>query len=149
MIAARGAINMQHRNITAATSAERPVRPPASTPEADSTKVVTVEVPVTDPATVPIASERSASFIFGMLPFSSSIFARDAVPTRVPIVSNISIRQKVIIRVMIVNHPISINPLKSRRKSVVSAISLNGGTNDAVFNDSKGLVSKKIASPAQ
>ena len=39
-----------------------PVRPPASTPEADSTKVVTVEVPVQAPATVPLASDSRASF---------------------------------------------------------------------------------------
>ena len=45
-----------------------PVRPPASTPEADSMNVVTVEVPVQAPATVPMASDSRASFIWGMLP---------------------------------------------------------------------------------
>ena len=46
MTAAMGARNMQARNRMPAVSAVRPVRPPASTPEADSMNVVTVEVPV-------------------------------------------------------------------------------------------------------
>ena len=40
-----GAKNMEIRKRIAVTSAVRPVLPPAATPEADSTKVVVVEVP--------------------------------------------------------------------------------------------------------
>ena len=47
MIAASGAIKMHARNRIPVVKAVRPVRPPASTPDADSTKVVTVDVPVT------------------------------------------------------------------------------------------------------
>ena len=68
MTAAMGARNMQARNRMPAVSAVRPVRPPASTPEADSMNVVTVEVPVQAPATVLMASDSRASFIWGMLP---------------------------------------------------------------------------------
>ena len=68
MMAAMGAMNMQARNMKAAVRAVRPVRPPASTPEADSTKVVTVEVPQQAPAMVPTASAVRASFILGILP---------------------------------------------------------------------------------
>ena len=49
MIAASGAIKMHARNRIPVVKAVRPVRPPASTPDADSTKVVTVDVPVTAP----------------------------------------------------------------------------------------------------
>ena len=77
-------------NSTAATREVRPVRPPSATPEALSTKVVTVEVPQTAPTVVPTASERSAPLIFGSLPSLSSISALEATPIRVPSVSNIS-----------------------------------------------------------
>ena len=43
--------------------AVRPVRPPSATPEALSTKVVTVEVPHMAPTVVPTASESSAPLI--------------------------------------------------------------------------------------
>ena len=59
--------------------AVRPVRPPASTPDADSTKVVTVDVPVTAPTIVATESEIKASFMFGIFPSLSTIPARDAV----------------------------------------------------------------------
>ena len=49
MIAASGAIKTHARNRIPVVKAVRPVRPPASTPDADSTKVVTVDVPVTAP----------------------------------------------------------------------------------------------------
>lgn len=45
-----------------------PVRPPSATPEALSTKVVTVEVPHIAPTVVPTASERRAPLMFGSLP---------------------------------------------------------------------------------
>lgn len=56
IIAAIGAINIHARKRIPVTKAVRPVRPPASTPEADSTNVVTVEVPVAEPTTVATAS---------------------------------------------------------------------------------------------
>ena len=101
-----GAMKLHARNTIPVVSAVRPVRPPASTPDADSTKVVTVEVPVQAPATVPTASANRASLILGILPSLSSMPARLAVPTRVPMVSNISMIQKVTIRVIAVNQPI-------------------------------------------
>ena len=87
--------------------------------------------------------------MLGISPFSSTIPALEAVPTRVPIVSNISIIQNVIISVIAVNHPISTNPEKLNLNKVVSAISANGGTKEAPLSDANGLVSRKIASPAQ
>ena len=51
-----GAKRMESRKRAAAVSAVRPVRPPAVTPAADSTKVVVVEVPKTAPAEVAMAS---------------------------------------------------------------------------------------------
>ena len=83
-------------------------------------KVVTVEVPVQAPTTVPMASDTRASFMLGISPFSSTMPAREAVPTRVPMVSNISIMQKVRIRVMAVNQPIWKKPAKSNLKRVRS-----------------------------
>ena len=71
-------------------TAVRPVRPPSDTPDALSTNVVVVEVPSTAPAVVAMASASSAPLIFVSLPFSSSIFALDETPIRVPMVSNIS-----------------------------------------------------------
>ena len=68
--------------------------------------MVTVEVPVQAPTTVPMASDSRASFMLGILPSLSTMPAREAVPTRVPMVSNISMMQKVMIRVMAVNQPI-------------------------------------------
>ena len=140
---------MQARNSTPVVAAVRPVRPPASTPEADSTKVVTVEVPVQAPATVPMASDRRASFMLGMLPFSSTIPAREAVPTRVPMVSNISMMQKVTMRVTAVNQPISRKPAKLKWNRVVFAISAKGGTKEAVSREANGLVCRKTGSPTQ
>ena len=74
----------------AATREVSPVRPPSATPEALSTKVVTVEVPHTAPTVVPTASERRAPLIRGSLPSLSSISALEATPISVPSVSNIS-----------------------------------------------------------
>jgi len=75
-------------------------------------KVVMVEVPVQAPAMVPMASDSRASFMLGISPFSSTMPAREAVPTKVPMVSNMSMMQKVMIRVMAVNQPISMKPAK-------------------------------------
>ena len=82
-----GANRVESRKSTPVTSAVRPVRPPTETPDADSTKVVTVDVPRTAPAEVPIASERSAGRIPGSLPSLSSILALVATPISVPRVS--------------------------------------------------------------
>ena len=41
-------------------------------------KVVTVEVPVQAPTTVPTASDSRASFIWGISPFLSTMTAREA-----------------------------------------------------------------------
>ena len=117
--------------------------------KANNTKVVTVDVPVTAPTTVATESETKASFMFGIFPSLSTIPARDAVPTSVPMVSNISMIQNVMMSEIAVNHPILMKSLKSNLNSVVSAISLNCGTNEAVASDAKGFVPKNIASPAQ
>ena len=149
MIAAIGAMNMHSRNMMPQVSAVNPVRPPASTPDADSTNVVTVEVPVHEPTTVPTASLIRASFICGIFPFSSSMPARDAVPTSVPIVSNMSIMQNVMMSVITVNHPSSRNPAKLNLNSVRSTMSPNAGSHDAVASAANGSVFRNSASPAQ
>ena len=77
----------------AATREVSPVRPPSATPEALSTKVVTVEVPHIAPTVVPTASERRAPLIFGSLPSLSSMSALEATPIRVPSVSNMSTKR--------------------------------------------------------
>ena len=69
---------------TATKNAVNPERPPAATPAALSTKVVTVEVPKTAPAEVAIASDSNAGLILGRRPFSSSIFAFVLTPIKVP-----------------------------------------------------------------
>ena len=56
------------------------MRPPSSTPEADSINVVTVEVPVHAPTQVARESASIALFISGISPFSFNIFAFFAVP---------------------------------------------------------------------
>ena len=84
---------------------ERPVLPPAPTPDADSTNVVHVDAPSKAPETVPIESQSIDLFIFIGSPFSSSIPACDAVPYIVPSVSNISTRQYAIIIMTAENAP--------------------------------------------
>ena len=100
------------------------------------------------PATVPRASERRASFILGMLPSLSTIPAREAVPTRVPMVSNMSIMQKVMMRVMAVNQPTWRKPWKLNLKRVVDIMSPKGGTKEAVAREAKGFC-PSMAAPAQ
>ena len=72
-----------------------------------------------------------------------------AVPTRVPIVSNMSIMQKVMTSVRAVNQPMLIKVLKSNLKKVVSIMSLKGGTNDAPSREANGFVSRNRKQPAQ
>ena len=145
MMAATGAMNMQARNMNAAVRLVRPVR----TPEADSTNVVTVDVPQQAPATVPTASDSRASFMLGMLPSLSVMPARDAVPTSVPMVSNMSIMQNVMIRLTAVNQPMLKKSAKSNLNRVVSAMSRNGGRKDAPSSEAKGFTCRKIKLPAQ
>ena len=88
-----GASNVERRKSTAVVIAVRPVLPPALTPEADSTKVVIVDVPKMAPAVVAMASDNNTGLIFSSLPFSSSIFAFEATPIIVPNVSKISTKR--------------------------------------------------------
>ena len=129
--------------------AVRPVRPPASTPDADSTNVVTVDVPVQAPTMVPMESDSMACFICGILPCSSSMPARAAVPTSVPMVSNMSIMQNVMMSVMAVNQPISRKPAKLNLNNVKSTMSPNAGSQEASDSPANGSIPKKSASPAQ
>ena len=131
------------------TRAVRPVRPPASTPAADSTKVVMVQLPVRPPAMVAMASEVRVSFMPGISPFSSSMPPRAAAPMTVPIVSNISMMQKVMTSVTQVSQPICIKPAKSILNRVVCAQSDTGGTKEAVASAAKGLVPMKANSQIQ
>ena len=82
--------NRATKNRIPVVIAVRPVFPPSATPELDSTKLVTVEVPSIEPATVPIASAIRTRPTRGRLPSSSSRSAFSATPITVPMVSNIS-----------------------------------------------------------
>ncbi|MPM24000.1 hypothetical protein SDC9_70477 [bioreactor metagenome] len=90
-----GSRNSERANRMATTRAVRPVRPPSTTPEEDSTKVVTVEVPSTAPTVVPTASANRASLQLGIEPSFWTISAFVAQPIKVPTVSNISTKRKV------------------------------------------------------
>lgn len=74
----------------------RPVLAPAATPEDDSTKEVTVDVPRHAPTTVPTESASNASLQFLIFPFSSFKLDCSATPINVPNVSNISVNKNVI-----------------------------------------------------
>ena len=65
-----GAKKIANKNMIAVTADARPVRPPAPTPAELSTYVVVVEVPITAPALVAIASAKSAGLMFGNFSFS-------------------------------------------------------------------------------
>ncbi len=92
--------NSETRKSSAVTMPVRPVRPPSATPEADSTKVVVVEVPSTAPAEVASASDSSAPLILGSLPSLSSMSALEATPISVPSVSNMSTNRNASIMVI-------------------------------------------------
>ena len=64
-------------------------------------------------------------------------------------VSNMSMMQKVITRVMTVNQPISTKPAKLNLNNVVLAISAKGGRKEAAAREAKGLVPRKTKEPAQ
>ena len=89
-----GEKNSARRKSTPVTNAVSPVRPPCSTPLALSTYEVTVDVPSTAPAVVPMASARRASLARGRRPSGSSMPARLVTPTRVPTVSKKSTKKK-------------------------------------------------------
>ena len=96
-------------NPPATTNAVNPERPPWATPAALSTYVVVVEVPSIAPHVVAIESAMKACLILAILPFSSTMFALVQTPTRVPTVSNISMKRNVntttsISRVKILSH---------------------------------------------
>src|SRR5574344_12352 len=83
--------SMKH---TATVNEVTPERPPTATPDALSTKVLTVLVPRIAPITVPMASVAKASLAFGILP-STIMCALVHTPINVPRVSNISINNSV------------------------------------------------------
>ena len=89
-----GEKNMDKKKSPATTKAVSPVRPPADTPVALSTKVVTVLEPRHAPEVVAIASANSACLQLGTSPFSLSILALVDTPTNVPTVSKHINKQK-------------------------------------------------------
>ena len=88
MVVSRGLNSSAIRNRIPAVNAVRPVLPPSETPEADSTNVVTVDVPRTAPRVVAAASANSAPLILGSLPSLSRKPAFVETPINVPSVSN-------------------------------------------------------------
>ena len=86
--------NRATKNNPAETKEVNPDLPPSAIPDADSAKVVMVEVPKIAPAVVPMASAIRAPRMEGSLPSSSSILALEAQPIRVPKVSNTSTKRK-------------------------------------------------------
>ena len=60
--------NNAKKNINAVDTAVNPVLPPSATPDALSTKVLTVLVPRHAPTVVPTASAKSAFLILGTFP---------------------------------------------------------------------------------
>ena len=87
-----------------------PVLPPSDTPDALSTNVVVVDVPITAPTVVATASAISAPLILGSFPFSSSMSAFADTPISVPIVSNKSTNRTIKFREKI--------PLKSSLQKI-------------------------------
>ena len=78
---------------TATVRLVRPVFPPSATPEADSTNVVTVDVPKTAPAVVATASAIRAPLILGSFPSLSTNPAFVDTPISVPSVSKRSTKR--------------------------------------------------------
>ena len=72
---ANGLKNRQNAKQIAVTTLARPVLAPAATPEADSTKVVQVDVPSIAPVTVEMESASIDLFTLIGSPFSSNILA--------------------------------------------------------------------------
>lgn len=85
MDAKMGAKKSEMKKRNATQSAVRPVRPPSRIPVADSTKVVTGDVPRHEPTTMAVASDMKAGYWPGKLPSSSTArgeVARDALERR-------------------------------------------------------------------
>ncbi len=98
---ANGEKNKHNKNRIPITSEVIPVLQPAFTPASDSTYVVTVLVPNSEPATVPTLSESMAlsmSTIFPSLPILPETFAT---LVKVPAVSKKSMKNNVKITVTI------------------------------------------------
>src|SRR6056297_520842 len=93
--AASGTTASAARNRRPTTSAVMPVRPPSSTPVADSMYVVTVDVPSIPPTVVPMASAISGLSMSGRLPSSSRKPATWPTPVSVPAVSKKSTKKNV------------------------------------------------------
>ena len=150
MMAAMGARNMLARKSTPVVRAVRPVRPPASTPEADSTNVVTVDVPVHAPATVPTASASSASRMRGMLPSLSTMPARLAVPTRrADGVEHVNDAERDDERHNREPADLAEGGKVELEQGRLGHVAECAGTNDAPLSDANGFVCRKMASPAQ
>ncbi len=92
--AAIGLKNMAIKKRQPVVNAERPVLPPSATPDDDSTKVVTVDVPHIAPTQVAMASDNIAFSKLGTCPSLSSKSPLEHAPYKVPRVSNISTMQK-------------------------------------------------------
>ena len=80
-------VMVKRKQIIRSITAVKPVLPPTSTPEVDSTNDVTVEVPAIEPITVPIESANKARSTFSRFPVSSTKFALLHTATKVPAVS--------------------------------------------------------------
>lgn len=91
-----GARNKARKKNRAVTAEVNPERPPTATPAVLSITVVTVEVPNIAPIVVPMESANNAYFIRGIFPLESVNPAFMEVPNKVPKVSNISMRVRVV-----------------------------------------------------
>ena len=116
-----GAKSSEMKKRNAVVSAVRPVRPPSATPEADSTKVVTVEVPKIAPKEVAMESESNAPRMRGNLPSLSSILALVETPMRVPMVSKMSTNMKANMMMMKLVERTSAHPATWESRKVQSA----------------------------
>ena len=91
----RGDTNINGKNNRPAMTATRPVRPPSSTPVADSMKLVVGLVPNIPERIVPVESTIIDSLILRGSPDASKRLPASATPIKVAIVSNKSVKKKV------------------------------------------------------
>ena len=105
-----GEKNNDKKNNAAIVNPANPVLPPSAIPAADSMNATGVDVPKHAPIVEPTASAVKTLSAFLTLPFSSKYPAFEAKPIKVPILSNMSINNIVIITGTI---PITIALLKS------------------------------------
>ncbi len=113
-----GAKRIERAKRAAAVTAVRPVLPPAATPEADSTKVVVVEVPKTAPTEVATASAQSAPEMRGRRPSLSRKPPFSETPMSVPSVSKRSTKKKANITTKKSSDLISAQPEERRAPSL-------------------------------